>query len=165
MEKVIVGIVCVSILGVILAINVSTMSKLLLTMMTIGMLGPMIFEDDVNHAQTALPALPARPAPPAPLAPLASLAPLAPPSSLAPPASLTAPVRQSQSMAAAQAASLTPLPVQHPVSDVKLIALARKEARQLRKVEQGGISRKAIATTTTIAGAWMLSAAYFSIFP
>ena len=181
MEKVIVGIICVSILGVILAINVSTMSKLLLTMMTFGMLGSMVFEDDVNQAHPARPAPLARPTLPASLAPPAlpalpaSLAPpalpalpalpasLAPPAPLAPPASLAPPVQQYQSMAAAQAASLTPLPVQHPVHDVKLIALARKEEIQRKEAAQGGISRKALATTATIASAWMLSAAYLSI--
>ena len=67
MDKIIIGLVCISILGIILAINIAPSSKILLTIMMFGMFGSVLFGDD--NANTSI-----SPPPPPPRRPPASLA-------------------------------------------------------------------------------------------
>ena len=45
MNNIIIGLICISLLGVILALNISIMSKLLMIMLLVGMVGSSVFED------------------------------------------------------------------------------------------------------------------------
>ncbi|AEO98024.1 hypothetical protein EPVG_00417 [Emiliania huxleyi virus 201] len=52
MDKIIIGLVCISILGIILAINIAPSSKILLTIIVFGMFGSVLFGDDSANSST-----------------------------------------------------------------------------------------------------------------
>lgn len=66
MDKIIIGFVCISILGIILAINIAPSSKILLTIIVFGMFGSALFGDDNANSSNIAP--PPHRRPPASLA-------------------------------------------------------------------------------------------------
>ncbi len=166
MEKFVLVLICVSIFGILLAVNISWTSKLLMGMLLFGMIGQSMFEDNppppgppVAGAPPPAPLVPlVPPAPPAPLAPLAPPAPLAP---LAPPAPLAhSATGGGSSLAASQVAILTATPSAAPRNlDLERVASMKAATRDRYKDSRmvSGLKKRDALTFGALASAWALT--------
>ena len=148
MEKFVLVLICISIFGILLAVNISWMSKLLMGMLLFGMIGQSIFED--NPPPPGPPVAGALPGPSvAGALPVASALPV-PPGPLALPAPPAQPAVSSiPSLAASQVASLVPAssvvppnPSRQRLANMKA---ATKERTKDSRVVSGFKKRDALA--------------------